>query len=135
MSDGARGYSFGAESERILAPLLPELVLLARRVISVSPVDFALVEGLRTPERQRMLHSEGKSRTLHSKHCEGRALDLVPWLGGSPDYGAVEDCCFLVGLFYGIAKTMDMPLRVGALWDGNSIKHNKFLDVWHVEIP
>ncbi|MDR1426024.1 MAG: hypothetical protein LBI70_03475 [Rickettsiales bacterium] len=127
-------YSFGARSERILALVVPELSLLAHRVISLSPIDFAVVEGLRSAQRQKMLYDSGKSKTLISKHREGRALDIVPWLDGDCDYEAVEDCCFLMGLFYGTAKTLNLDLRVGAIWDGNSIKNNKFLDIWHLEI-
>ncbi|MDR3078866.1 MAG: hypothetical protein LBU15_02405 [Rickettsiales bacterium] len=129
------GYSFSARSEHLLGSVIPELGLLARQAIAASPIDFAIVEGLRTPQRQKMLYQSGKSRTLNSKHCEGRAIDIVPWLGGSCDYGAEADCCFLVGLFYGLAKTLALNLRVGALWDGNSIKGNKFIDLWHIEIP
>ncbi|MDR1494427.1 MAG: hypothetical protein LBI29_00110 [Rickettsiales bacterium] len=132
MNGGSRHF-FGAKSEQILTSVIPELDLLAHKVISLSPVDFAVVEGLRTTKRQKMLYNSGKSKTLNSKHCEGKALDIVPWLDNDCDYEAVSDCCFLVGLFYGVAKTLGLDLRVGALWDGNSIKNNRFVDVWHIE--
>jgi peptidoglycan L-alanyl-D-glutamate endopeptidase CwlK len=126
-------YSFGTRSRQALATVVPELSLVAHRAISLSPIDFAIVEGSRSIERQRELYNSGASKTLHSKHCEGRAIDIAPWLHGVPDYGAVNDCCFLVGLFYGLAKMSGLELRTGALWDGDSIKNNRFIDVWHIE--
>ncbi|MDR2777188.1 MAG: hypothetical protein LBB24_00215, partial [Rickettsiales bacterium] len=62
------GYSFGTRSEQMLATVAPELNLVARRVISLSPIDFAIVEGSRTLERQRELYNSGKSKTMQSRH-------------------------------------------------------------------
>jgi len=39
---------------------------------------FRVTEGLRTPERQRQLVAEGKSKTLDSRHLTGHAVDVVP---------------------------------------------------------
>ena len=39
-------------------------------------VDLTVSEGLRTKERQQELFEKGKSKTLNSKHLEGKAVDL-----------------------------------------------------------
>lgn len=53
------------------------------RMADEHGVDVRLVEGYRTPERQRHLFAQGRSRpgpvvtwTTHSNHSEGRAADL-----------------------------------------------------------
>lgn len=55
-------------------PDLLRVVLRAREMVS-----FIVVEGLRTPERQRELFAARKSLTLNSKHLTGDAVDLAPW--------------------------------------------------------
>ncbi|MDR1459149.1 MAG: M15 family metallopeptidase [Bacteroidales bacterium] len=40
--------------------------------------DITVSEGMRTKERQAQLFKEGKTKTLHSKHLIGKAVDLYP---------------------------------------------------------
>ena len=42
-------------------------------------MDFTVLEGLRTLERQKQLFAAGKSKTLNSRHITGHAVDLYPW--------------------------------------------------------
>lgn len=44
--------------------------------ITITPIDFCVLEGLRTQERQRELVDRGSSHTMHSKHLTGHAVDL-----------------------------------------------------------
>jgi hypothetical protein len=44
--------------------------------------ELAGKEWLRTPEQQRLYVQQGKSRTLHSKHLDGLAVDFALFLGG-----------------------------------------------------
>ena len=50
--------------------------------IIMTPVDFTVVEGLRTPERQRQLYKAGATKTLNSRHLTGHAVDLAPLVQG-----------------------------------------------------
>jgi peptidoglycan L-alanyl-D-glutamate endopeptidase CwlK len=43
--------------------------------------DFIVVEGLRTPARQRQLMDAGATRTLNSRHLTGHAVDLAVRVG------------------------------------------------------
>lgn len=47
-----------------------------------TSVKFIVIEGIRSPERQRELVQAGASRTMNSKHLTGRAVDLAVILGG-----------------------------------------------------
>jgi len=47
------------------------------RAIQITTQDFRIQEGLRTTERQAKLVARGASRTMHSRHLTGPAVDLV----------------------------------------------------------
>ena len=55
----------------------PDLVKVTTRAIQVSEVDFAVLEGLRTLEKQKTLVASGASTTLNSRHLTGHAVDLM----------------------------------------------------------
>jgi len=52
------------------------------RALECTTVDFVIIEGLRTVERQRKLVTEGASTTMNSRHLTGHAVDIVPLIGG-----------------------------------------------------
>jgi len=74
-------FFLSGRSEANLEGVAPVLAMCVRRAITTTSVDFAVFEGLRTVERQRELVANGASRTMHSYHLTGRAVDLVPYLG------------------------------------------------------
>ena len=74
-----------------LAGVHPDLVLLVKAARAFTP--FIVLEGLRTPERQRELVNIGASRTMHSRHLTGHAVDLGYWLDdcdGVPENGEIR---------------------------------------------
>jgi peptidoglycan L-alanyl-D-glutamate endopeptidase CwlK len=56
----------------------PDLRRVLDRALQDSPVDFVVIEGLRTRERQQKLVASGASKTMNSRHLTGHAVDLVP---------------------------------------------------------
>jgi peptidoglycan L-alanyl-D-glutamate endopeptidase CwlK len=56
----------------------PDLRRVMDRALQESPLDFVVIEGLRTKERQKQLVAEGASWTLNSRHLTGHAVDIVP---------------------------------------------------------
>jgi peptidoglycan L-alanyl-D-glutamate endopeptidase CwlK len=58
----------------------PDLVRVVERAIEISVVDFTVLEGLRTPQRQKLLMESGASQTLNSRHITGHAVDLGAWI-------------------------------------------------------
>lgn len=75
-------FHFSPRSEQRLVGVHTALVQVVRRALEVSTVDFAVIEGLRTIERQRELLAAGASRTLRSRHITGHAVDIAPVIGG-----------------------------------------------------
>ena len=63
----------------------PALVAVVRAAIAISKVDFTVLEGRRTLEKQREYFNAGKSRTMASKHLSGHAVDLAPILDTDGD--------------------------------------------------
>lgn len=77
------GFSFGERSLKNLEGVHPALVGVMHEAIKQTPIDFAIIEGLRTVERQRQLVAAGASRTLNSRHLTGHAVDIAPFVDGT----------------------------------------------------
>lgn len=79
-------------SDRSLKNLMgihPDLRRVMDRALKDSPIDFVVIDGLRTIERQRQLVAAGASKTMKSRHLTGHAVDLVPLLDLDRD-GKIE---------------------------------------------
>lgn len=89
-------YKLGPRSQTRLKGVHPDLVKVVERAIEITTVDFTVLEGLRTPERQRALYDAGASQTLNSRHITGHAVDLGAWVDNQVDwswplYGRIAD--------------------------------------------
>lgn len=60
----------------------PDLVRVIKKAAEITKVEFAVIEGLRTLERQKQLVAAGASKTLKSRHLTGHAADVVPLVDG-----------------------------------------------------
>lgn len=56
----------------------PDLIRVVVAALQSSPVDFTVIEGVRTRERQAQLVKQGASKTMNSRHLHGLAVDLMP---------------------------------------------------------
>ena len=79
-------YQLSALSRRHLVGVHPDLVACVQAAIALTPQDFRVHEGVRTLARQKALVAAGASRTLHSRHLTGHAVDLLALVGGVPRY-------------------------------------------------
>lgn len=73
-------FFLGPRSKHRLKGVHPDLVKVVERAIEITTVDFAVLEGLRSPERQKALVEAGASQTLNSRHIIGHAVDLGAWV-------------------------------------------------------
>jgi peptidoglycan L-alanyl-D-glutamate endopeptidase CwlK len=76
-------FRFSQRSINNLAGVHPELVKVVHRALELTEIDFAVIEGLRTPARQRALYQSGASKTMKSRHLTGHAVDLAPYVDGT----------------------------------------------------
>lgn len=54
------------------------MIAVVKLAITKTPIDFTVLEGLRTQERQKQLVASGASKTMNSRHLTGHAVDLAP---------------------------------------------------------
>lgn len=69
---------YSNRSLRNLKGVHPDLRRVIDRALQDSPLDFIVIEGLRTRERQAELVASGASQTMNSRHITGHAVDLLP---------------------------------------------------------
>jgi len=107
-------FKLSARSLSRLEGVHPDLVRVVHRAIQNSTVDFAVLEGLRTPERQQQLVKAGASLTLKSRHITGHAVDLGAIVDGKIRWDWP--------LYYKIAEAMKdaaRDLKVSITWGGD----------------
>lgn len=121
------GYALGAKSLVRLTGVHPDLVKVIKRAIQITPVDFAVIEGVRTVERQKQLVAAGASKTMKSRHITGHAVDIAPYVEGEIRWDWP--------LFNRIAPAIKQAAKevgVPVTWGGNWIR---FKDGPHWELP
>jgi peptidoglycan L-alanyl-D-glutamate endopeptidase CwlK len=110
-------FKLSARSLDRLNGVDPNLVSVVKRAIELTKVDFAVTEGLRTPERQRELFAKGASQIKEGgTHVSGRAVDVVAYLGNRISwelklYDDIADAMRLAAL------EKNVGLRWGAAWN------------------
>ena len=120
-------YALGPRSLERLVGVHLDLVRVVKRAIGESPLDFTVLEGLRTLERQKVLFAKGATRTMNSRHLTGHAVDLAPVINGavSWDWPLYHKLALTV---FEAAKTEGVPLTWGGNW-------TTFKDGPHWELP
>lgn len=71
------GWTLSDRSRKNLKGVHPKLVEVTQLALSMSPLDFVVICGLRTAEEQAVLFADKKSRVRRSRHQDGLAVDLM----------------------------------------------------------
>lgn len=108
-------YRLSARSQLNLRDVHPDLRAVIERAIKITPIDFGVIEGIRTMERQKQLFAAGATKTLNSRHLTGHAVDLAAFVGGSirwdwPLYDAIAVAVKQA------AKDLNVPIIWGGDW-------------------
>ncbi len=107
-------YRLGNRSKERLEGVHPDMVAVVERAIELTEVDFTVLEGLRTLERQKTLVARGASTTLNSRHITGHAVDLGAYVDGEVKWDWP--------LYHKIAEAMKqaaLELKVDMDWGGD----------------
>lgn len=120
------GFVFSKRSLTNLEGVHHDLVEVAHLALSMSPIDFVIIDGVRTIEEQRILVAKGKSKTMDSRHLTGHAIDVAAWINGkiSWDFGLYEKITDAFDMAAGRLKT---PIVCGIDWPS-------FVDAGHIEL-
>jgi len=108
-------FILGSRSLSRLKGVHPDLVLVVKRAIQLTEVDFSVLEGLRTRTRQLELVRAGASQTMNSRHLTGHAVDLGAYVQGKvrwdwPLYHKIA------GAMKRAARELEVPLEWGGDW-------------------
>lgn len=109
-------FKLSSNSLKKLEGVDPKLAALVKRAIEITKVDFAVIEGLRSLATQKKYVAAGKSQTLQSKHIEGKAVDLVAYIGSkvSWELNLYDD---IADAMKQAAAEQNVALRWGAAWN------------------
>ena len=108
-------FSLSQRSLERLGGVDPSLVEVAQLAITKTKIDFGVICGLRTMEEQQALYDSGASQTMASKHLEGRAIDVMAYVGsrGSWEINLYDD---IADAFKDAATELDVGIRWAAAW-------------------
>lgn len=109
-------FVLGAKSLAELSGVHPDLVRVVKRAIEITAVDFVVHDGIRTVEEQKRYVAEGVSKTMKSKHLEGRAVDLVPVINGKPRW-EWPPIYRVAEAMHKAADELGVALIWGGVWD------------------
>ena len=127
------GFQLSQRSLTRLAGVHPDLVEVVKLAIQRTPVDFLVVEGVRTVAQQRENVAKGASQTMNSYHLPqadglGHAVDLAPLVGGAIPWNDWAQFKDLADVVKACAAELGVPVEWGGDW-------KTFKDGPHFQIP
>lgn len=145
-------FQLGNRSASKLEECHPDLLKIVQLALKVSEVDFGVAEGYRSPERQKSLFDQGKSKIdginrkgMHN-YRPSKAIDIFAY---HPDLATrrkiaydFNTICYLGGVLQSCAQILraqgkiSHTLRWGGNWDrdGVIIHDQSFDDLVHFEL-
>ena len=114
-------FKLGKKSLEKLEGVNPDLVRVVKSAIELTTVDFAVICGMRTLAEQKKLVASGASQTMASKHLEGKAVDLMAYIGsrGSWELNIYDE---IADAMKAAAKLHGVGIRWGAAWHIDDIR-------------
>ena len=134
-------YQLSKRSLSRLAGVDDKLVAVVKRAIEISQVDFMVLEGVRSKEQCMINYGKGRTAAqvqakgiparyakpgaakvtwlnnpFASKHCFGKAVDLVPY---PVDWNDLKKFDLIAQAMLQAAKELGVSVRWGADWDGD----------------
>jgi peptidoglycan L-alanyl-D-glutamate endopeptidase CwlK len=139
VKDSREQFRFSTRSKAILSNVHQELVIVMTTALALSPVDFVVIEGVRTPERQRKLVETGASWTMDSRHIPlahtrtekrgasasthwewlSRAVDVAALVDVSPGRKAITWDWRYYQQIAGAVKTASVLHGIPIVWGGD----------------
>ena len=134
-------YNFSIRSRKNLEGVHPDLVSVVTRALELTEIDFTVVEGLRSMDKQLEYVRRGASKTLRSYHLKqtdgyGHAVDLYPYYDGSVQVNAPHaKFAAIAKAMRQVAKELGVRITWGADWDSDGITtDHSFVDSPHFQL-
>lgn len=121
-------FRFGKNSLKRLDGVHPDLVRVAHTALSLSPIDFSIVQGVRTRAEQDALYEQGRTKpgnivtwTRNSNHIPkadgfGYAIDICPFVKGKLDWETVSNFEKVATAFKDAAAIEGVRIEWGGDW-------------------
>ncbi len=108
-------FALSTKSLDRLAGVHPRLVEVVKLAITITYVDFAVLEGVRSLERQKALVAAGASQTMRGRHLTGHAVDLGAIVDGQVrwDWPLYDKVAIAVKE---AARRLGVPIEWGGDW-------------------
>ena len=109
-------FKLSTRSLKNLEGVDQRLVDVVKLAITVTKVDFGVIEGVRTPEKQLEYFQKGASQiAVGGSHVQGKAVDLMAYIGtrGSWEINLYDD---IADSMKYAAIQLDLPICWGAAW-------------------
>lgn len=119
-------FSFSQRSLDNLKGVHLDLVKVMTAALAITPVDFGIIEGVRSLARQAELFTAKKSQTMNSRHLEGFAVDFDAWVDGAVTW---EDKYYAE--IAQAVKAAAFNLGINVVWGGD---WPHFKDMDHIEL-
>lgn len=124
-------FILSARSLDRLQGVHPDLVSVVKLAIKLTVVDFTILEGLRTLQRQKELLAQHKTNTLNSRHLYGFAVDVGAYVDGHLLWTPKELYMKIADAMKRAAKELNIPIVWGGDWTGKAAKLG---DIGHFEL-
>lgn len=123
---------FGKGSLAALDGVHPNLVKVLKAAIINSPIDFTIIEGVRTEARQKSLYAQGRTNpgaivtyangvTKKSNHQPksdgyGHAIDFAPYVNGKLDWNDHSKFKIIADHIVSTGANMGIKVVAGYYW-------------------
>jgi len=130
---------FGQSSQENLNTIVYSLRSVFNRALGYEVIDFSIIEGHRTKEKQDDYFNNGASKVQwpNSKHnsLPSKAGDAAPYINGRISWNK-QHCCVLAGVILAAAAELGIKVRWGGNWDMDNepITDQDFQDLVHYEV-
>lgn len=127
-------FQFGARSKSNLDGVHPSLASVANLAITISEVDFLVLQSVRTQEEQDEKYAQGRTKpgpiiawTRNSKHIKqadgySHAVDLAPY---PIDWNDTKKFDAIAKAMFEAAKRLGVSIKWGADWDRDGIPRER----------
>lgn len=122
-------FTWSERSLNAMKGIHPDLRRVCDRALELSQVDFIITDGLRSKAQQLLYYTSGKSKTMHSRHLHGFAVDFV-------DVGATYNAATMKRIadaFKLASAELGIPIQWGGDW--HSFKDTPHIELWWKKYP
>lgn len=124
---------FGTGSLQKLQGVHPNLIKVLKTAIITSPIDFTIIEGVRTTKRQQDLYAQGRNgdkrpivtyadgvnkKSNHQPKSDGygHAIDFAPYINGKLDWNKHDNFKVIADHIVSTGAKMGIKITAGFYW-------------------